>query len=400
MGSLAINGGKPFRESPFTPWPQFDEMERRQLSEVLESRQWGTLGPKVAEFETKFASYIGVEKCQTVSNGTVSLEVILRALGIGGGDEVIIPPYTFIATATAALMVGATPVFVDVDPSTNMIDPSAVVAAITDRTRAIIPVHIAGLPADMDRLLDISVAHGIPIIEDAAQAHGSEWKNQKLGSIGLAGSFSFQLSKNMSAGEGGAITTDDPELAERMWSIHHVGRRKTGRWYGHYELAGNYRLTDWQAAILLAQLERLEGQIDRRELCVQSLNSELGEMEGIEPFDRDPRATRATHHFYMFRYLSDGFGGSAKDRFVEALTAEGIPCSGGYVEIHKQPIFRHESVRRLIGDIDITGKDLPGAAKASLETVWISQNALLGGEEAVADIVGAIKKIQEHHREL
>ncbi len=400
MGILALSGGRPVRESPFPPWPQFDESERQQLSEVLESRQWGTLGPKVSEFESAFASYIGVDRCQTISNGTVSLEVILRALDIGSGDEVIIPPYTFMATATAVLMVGATPVFVNINPATNTMDPAAAAAAVTDHTRAIIPVHVAGFPADMDALGDLSRKHDIPLIEDAAQAHGSEWRGRRLGSIGLAGSFSFQLSKNMSAGEGGAITTNDVELAERMWSIHHVGRRKDGLWYGHYELAGNYRLTDWQAGILLAQLGRLDRQIDLRENSFRRLNEELNGIDGITPFGRDPRATRITHHLYMFRYNADAFGGVSRDRFIQALGAEGIPCSGGYVEIQKQPLFRHESVRRILGDFDVDSIHLPAAEAACRETVWIAQNALLGGEEVTGDIVTAIQKVQEHHAEL
>ncbi len=400
MGTLALSGGQPIRNLPFPLWPQFDDAEREQLSEVLESRHWGTLGPKVAEFEAEFASYIGVDRCQTVSNGTVSLEVILRAMGIGPGDEVIIPPYTFMATATAVLMVGATPVFVDISPATNTIDPAATAEAVTDRTRAIIPVHIAGFPADMDALGDLSVTHDIPLVEDAAQAHGSEWRGKRLGSIGRAGSFSFQLSKNMSAGEGGAITTDDQELAERTWSIHNGGRRRDGAWYGHYELAGNYRLTDWQAGILLAQLGRLDRQIDLRENSFRRLNEELGGIDGITPFAPDPRATRIAHHLYMFRYGADAFGGISRDRFVEALAAEGIPCSCGYVEIQKQPLFRHESVRRILGDIDVADVHLPAAETACRETVWITQNALLGGEEEVRDIVAAIKKIQTHHAEI
>jgi len=284
MAVLAYAGGTPVRRDPFPPWPQYDESEKQQLAEVLESRRWGTLGPKAGEFEAAFAAYIGTSRCQTVSNGTVSLEVILRALGVGPGDEVIIPPYTFMATATAVVMVGARPVFADIDRANNALDPAAAEAAITGRTRAIIPVHIAGIPADMDAFTELGTRTGIPIVEDAAQAHGSRWRERRLGSIGRAGSFSFQLSKNMTCGEGGAITTDDGELAQRMWSIHHVGRRKDGLWYGHYELAGNYRLTDWQAGILLAQLARLDVQIAEREASVRLLarGTRVSQLHGLE----------------------------------------------------------------------------------------------------------------------
>jgi dTDP-4-amino-4,6-dideoxygalactose transaminase len=325
---------------------------------------------------------------------------MLRALDIGPGDEVILPPYTFIATATAVLMVGATPVFADVDPRTNSIDPDAVERSLSPRTKAIIPVHIAGIPADMDRLVQIGEGKGVPILEDAAQAHGSEWRGAKLGTLGRAASFSFQLSKNMSAGEGGAIVTGDSELAERMWSIHHVGRRKDGLWYGHYEMSSNYRMTDWQAGVLSAQLSRLDRQIDRREDAAAQLNGELAEIDGISVFTRDPRATRVTHHLYMFRYDPDSFDGIPKSTFVKALGAEGIPCSEGYVEIQKQPLFSHPSVRRIVPEVDFAALSLPGAELACRRTVWIGQNALLDGARGVRDIVRAIKKVCENIHEL
>lgn len=399
MPVLAIDGGKPVRARPFPAWPVYGRSERRRLMQVLRSRKWGTLGPQTKVFEAGFAAYLGTGHCLTVANGTVAIEIMLRALDIGPGDEVILPPYTFIATATAILMVGATPVFADIDPRSNTIDPRAVAAAVTPRTRAIIPVHIAGIPADMDVLNEIARINKVPILEDAAQAHGSEWKGAKLGTLGAAGSFSFQLSKNMSAGEGGALVTNDADLAERMWSIHHVGRRKDGPWYGHYELSSNYRLTDWQAAVLLSQLERLDGQIKQREQTAAQLNHRLSKIPGISVFDRDPRATRITHHLYMFRFHGEEFGGVPKSRFVRALAAEGIPCSEGYVEIQKQPLFSHPSVTRIVPDVDFASLPLPAAERACRETVWISQNALLDGERGVEDIVRAVAKVCEHLHE-
>ena len=400
MADLAILGGHPVRRRPFPAWPVYGLRERQELLRVLRSRLWGTLGPRTGAFEEAFARYLGARKCQTVANGTVSLEAILRALDIGPGDEVIIPPYTFIATATAVLMVGATPVFADIDPATNTICPAAAEAAITPRTKAIIPVHIAGVPADMDALGEISRSRGVPIVEDAAQAHGSEWLGRKLGTIGRAGSFSFQLSKNMSAGEGGAVVTDDEELAERVWSIHHVGRRHDGPWYGHYEMASNYRITDWQSAVLLGQLTRLDRQIDVRERSCARLNGELSAIEGITTFDRDPRATRISHHLYMFRFHAEAFAGVTKERFIAALCAEGVPCSSGYVEIQKQPLFAHPSVRRIVADRDYGSIDLPAAQRACRETVWIGQNVLLGGSREIDDVARAIRKIRTHASKL
>lgn len=400
MGMLAQTGGRPVRRRPFPAWPRYSRKERRALISVLKSRSWGTLGPKTAEFERAFASYVGTARCTAVTNGTASLEVILRALDIGAGDEVIIPPYTFIATATAVLSVGATPVFADIDPATNNLSASAAETAITPRTKAIIPVHIAGIPADMDAFIALGNRAGLPIVEDAAQAHGSQWRGRALGSLGTAGSFSFQLSKNMAAGEGGAIVTNNEQLAERVWSIHHVGRRTDGEWYGHYELGGNSRMTDWQAAVLLAQLERLDRQIEIRERNATVLDRALATVDGITPFPRDERATRLTHHLYMFRYDADAFGGLPKERFAEALEAEGIPASPGYVEIQKQPLFSHPSVRRIVGDVDYAAVRLPNAEAACRETVWIMQNALLAGESDTLDIAKAVRKIQNHVAEL
>lgn len=400
MARLALNGGAPTRRRSYPPWPQYGAAERRGLTRVLRSRQWGTLGPRVDEFEREFAAYLGAGHVCAVTNGTTSLELILRALGVGPGNEVIVPPYTFVATATAVLLVGAIPVFADVDPATNNLSPQAAEAAVTERTKAIIPVHIAGVPADMDALIDLGKRTGLAVVEDAAQAHGSEWRGRKLGTIGAAGSFSFQLSKNLSAGEGGAVVTDDPALAERMRSIHHVGRREGGGWYDHHELGGNYRMTDWQASVLIAQLGRLDRQIAVRERNAAILDAGLRAIDGISPFERDERATRITWHLYMASYDAESFGGLPKERFVAALEAEGIPASTGYVAIQKQPVFAHPSVRRITGNRDYASLHLAGAEQACRETFWIMQNALLGRESDTRDILKAVRRIREHYREL
>lgn len=400
MKKLAINNGPKHIDTPFPIWPFHGEEEKRQLLEVLESNQWGTLGPKSLEFEKAFAEYLNVSRVQTVSNGTVSLDTILRALGIGRGDEVIVPPYTFIATVTAVLMVNATPVFADIDPETNCIDPQAIEAVITGKTKAIIPVHMAGIPADMDRICAIGKKYGISIIEDAAQAHGSEWNGRKVGSIGTAGSFSFQLSKNMSAGEGGAISTNDPALADKIWSIHHIGRKKDSAWYEHFNLSSNYRITDWQAGILLAQLARLDEQIDQREISAKILDNIFSDIPGINPFLRDLRATRITWHLYMFRYDKNEFNGLPKDRFVEALEAEGIPASTGYRPLQKQPLFKEESIQWILGDKEYHNLLLPGLNKACEQTVWLTQNVLLSEKSQLKKIGEAIIKIKENVDEL
>jgi len=401
MAKLALAGGTKLKTGNFPSWPYSDENEISQLLEVLESGLWGTLGPKTAEFEKIFAEYLDVSNVQTVANGTVSLEIILRALGIGRGDEVIIPPYTFVATATAVMMVNATPVFADVDPETNCIDPNNAESKITEKTKAIIPVHVAGFPADMDSLTELAKKYNLALIEDAAQAPGSEWKGKRLGSIGTAGSFSFQLSKNMSSGEGGAISTNDKDLADRIWSIHHVGRKKEAPWYEHFYLSSNFRMTDWQAGVLLAQLSRLDKHNEIREKNAALLNSLLKEIPGIEIFSRDPRATKITWHLYMFRYNIGFFKGLSKNRFVEALIEEGIPASTGYKPLNKQPIFQHKDVQWLFPEGNpMNDLKLPGLDAACKKTVWIMQYALLGTEEDIVEIAEAIKKIQQNVDEI
>jgi len=398
---LAINGGTRTRTTGFPKWPVYDKREEEALRKVLKSREWGTLGPFVEAFEKKFSRYTGVKEAVAVCNGTVSLEIILRALDIGYGDEVIVPAYTFVATASAVLMVNAVPVFADIHPSSNCIDPDKIEKHITDNTRAVIPVHMAGTPADMDRIGKIAEKSGLAVIEDAAQAHGSEWKGRKAGSLGIAGSFSFQSSKNITAGEGGIITTNDEGVAGACWSIHNAGRKKGEEWYKHYELSGNYRMTEWQAAVLSIQLDRLDNQIGIREDNASYLNSRLKQIPGIEIFEDDPRVTKNTRHLYMFNYIKKEFKGIKKEIFIDALKAEGIPASGGYVPLYRQPLFRQERViKRLGGNVDYSSVVLPQTEKAADQTVWLGQNMLLGSHGDMDDIAEAIIKISDNVDEL
>src|SRR5688572_15447643 len=260
MDKLAIFGGAPVTDQPFASFPVFDQREEAALLEVLHSGQWGGYNPKVREFERAFADFHGAAFCITAANGTVTLETALLAANVGSGDEVIVPPISFIATATAVLRVGATPVFADIDGRTSNLDPQRVRESMTSRTRAMIPVHFAGQPADMDELLKIAAEKELVVIEDCAHAHGAAWRGQSVGGMGDFGSFSFQASKNLTSGEGGILTTNNPELAEVAWSICNQGRRTGGEWYEHVRLGTNLRLTGWQAAILLVQLSRLADQ--------------------------------------------------------------------------------------------------------------------------------------------
>ena len=404
MRQLALLGGDPVRSTPFPAWPPVTERAGQALAEALREGIWGDVGgPRKTEFERRFAAYQDSAYGVAVSNGTVSLQIILAALGIGSGDEVIVPAYTFLATATSVLAVNALPVFVDIDPGTACIDPAAVEAAITPRTRAIMPVHLAGHPADLDALTDIAVRHGIPLVEDAAQAHGASWRDRKVGAFGAFGSFSFQASKNMSAGEGGFITTDDESRADLAWSLHNCGRSRTGQWYEHALLGGNHRMTEFQAALLLVQLEDLDGQVARRERAAAALDRVMAGIEGLTPTGRDPRVTRHAYHLYQFRYDPAAFGGLPRRRFLEALAAEGIPCSGGY----GTPLDRQEVFAKTAFDTRATGYDpaypptrygevdLPATALLCEQAVWLPQNVLLGDEADIADVAAALEKLRD-----
>lgn len=387
MSKLAINGGTPIRTKPWPPWPQWDDRERGRLLGVLDSDEWGGYHPAVGEFENAFAQLHQAKHCIAAANGTLTLEAALRSLDVGTGDEVIIPPYTFIATANAPRLVGATPVFVDIEPDTYNLDAAAVEAAISSKTKAIIAVHFAGLPVDLDALLPLAAEHNIPVIEDAAHAHGSTWHGQPVGTLGQIGSFSLQASKNLTAGEGGILLTNDNKLAERLWSFVNQGRSPTGEWYEHSNLGSNLRISGWQAAILLGQLERFEAQFERRQINARQLHAILAEIPGLEPMRWDERCERHAHHLFMMRYDPTQFADLTREDFVTALKAEGINCSTGYpFPLYHQPPLNADHSRIM---------PCPVAEKACQEVIWISQNVLLAEPEEMDDIAQAIVKVRE-----
>ncbi len=400
---LAIEGGQPVRTLPFPDWPVWGRREEELLLQVLHSGRWGVLnGSCVHEFERKFAEFQGVQHALCVTSGTTALEVTLRACGIGPGDEVITSPYTFVATPSAAFLVGARPVFADIDPETYLLDPALVEAAITPRTRAIIPVHIAGCPANMDGIMDIARRHNLYVIEDACQAWGATWRNHPVGGIGDMGCFSFQASKNINAGEGGAIVSNNPEWIERCWSLHNVGRTRTGDWYQHEVLGWNYRLTEWQGAILLAQLERLPDHMQRRTDNAAYLTTRLNKIPGIRPARIDERVTRHAWHLYMAAFEPQAFGGHSCREFLAALNAEGIPCSPGYSPLNHAPSIRRALAEQegRIKPWDAAEADLPVLPPCPVtedlcqRTIWFKQSMLLGDHEDMDDIAAAIGKIQ------
>ncbi|NBP74006.1 MAG: DegT/DnrJ/EryC1/StrS family aminotransferase, partial [Alphaproteobacteria bacterium] len=319
--------------------PDIGPRERELVAQCLAEGWVSSEGPWIERFEAACANRFGRRHAIAVTNGSAALDAAVAALGLGPGDEVIVPSYTFVATASAVALVGAVPVFVDIQPSTYNIDPDSVEAAITPRTRAIIAVHIAGRPADLDRLTALAKKHDIRLIEDAAQAHAAAWKGQRVGAIGDLGTFSFQASKNLNAGEGGFITTSNSELAQRAWSLHNCGRSPEGAWYEHPLIGGNYRLGEFQAGLLLSQLKSLDELAERRSRNGEALGNAIEGIEGIDTTEPDERITTHAYHLFVMRYSAAAFNGLSRDHFIEALNAEGIPCSAGYRPLYGEPAF-------------------------------------------------------------
>jgi dTDP-4-amino-4,6-dideoxygalactose transaminase len=406
MNELALFGGSPVRTKPFPHWPVFDEAEEKAVLEVVRSGEWwrysmgeatdaasslSGMRSKVGEFQDLFAKAQGAGYGIACASGTAAIEVVLKAMGIGHGDEVIVPPYTFIATATAPMLIGARPVFCDIDPATLNLDPSRLEEAITPRTKAVMPVHFAGLAADMERILGICKRRGVPVVEDACHGHGGAWNGRGLGTIGRAGAFSFQASKNMTAGEGGLITTDDAALAELCESHIWVGRKAGRPWYEHHYLGWNYRMTEFQGAILVEQLRRLRDQTERRQQNAAYLNEQLKAIPGIRPLQAPPYASRNACHIYVFRFDEAEFGINRTD-FLQALSAEGIPATAGYAfPLYRNPMFQDPS---LGFDYSRFVALCPNSERACKEMVWLEHRLLLGERADLDDIVGAIRKVR------
>lgn len=403
-GKPALLGGEPAHSGPWPTWPVHDEREREGVLAVLESGKWW-YGERVREFEAKFAAFQDARFGISCTNGTAALELALIGAGIGAGMEVIVPPYTFVATATAVLKANAVPVFADIELDTLNLDAGAAEAAVTDLTAAVMPVHFAGLPADMDRLGELARQRGLKVIEDSAHGWGSKWRGKGCGALGSAGGFSFQLSKNITAGEGGMVLTDDPDLADTIRSLSNVGRGKDKPWYEHYLPGGNYRMTEFQAAILLAQLGRLPEQTARRMRNAALLNAGLAGIEGLHTLREDPRANPRSYHLYGFRVVAEEFGLS-RERFIAAMRAEGVPCSPGYPHpLYRNPLFQRRGTGPAFcpvscpyygREMDYTRVNCPNAERACREVVWLSQSMLLAGEDDMAAIAAAARKVRHH----
>jgi len=407
MSELALLGGPKVKQKPFPDWPQYDENERRALNEVLESRiWWRTPGTRTLEFEQGFAKFHGARHGIAVTNGTAALEVTMAALGIGHGDEVILPNFTFVATASAVLFANALPVLVDVDPENYCLDPKLVEAAITPRTKAIIAVHMGGHPADLDQLGETGRRHKLALIEVSSHAHASEWREKRIGTFGTAGTVSFQSSKLMTAGEGGMIISNDDHFERQARSVHDCGRMPGEWFYSHFIYGSNYRLSEWQGAVLNVQLGRLDEQTKHRHKNARLLDKLLSQVPGITPQKLDPRCTRNGQYAYIFHVNSKEFAGISTEQFVSAMNAEGIPNQASYPPLHELHMFRNGEYRkRLAGpqareDHTFLRQKFPHTQHAAWETVWIPQPALLGDEEDMNEVAAALRKIQRCAKEI
>jgi dTDP-4-amino-4,6-dideoxygalactose transaminase len=391
MSTLAIHGGTPVRTTPIGQWPVFGPEEEASVLAALRSGVWGSIdGTYVKQLEVEFAALQAARHGVATVNGTMGLAVAMKSVGIGPGDEVIVPPYTFIATASAALMIGAVPTFADVDPETLLMDPARIDAAVTPRTKAIVPVHHAGCPADMDGVMDAARRHGLRVIEDAAQASGSAWRGRPVGAIGDVGVFSFQSSKPITAGEGGMMVTDDDEIDELLWSYRNVGRRRGGEWYEHVRLGWNLRMTELQAALLVAQMQRMPEQRAHRTEAAAYLTERLEEIPGVVPLKVPDGVTAHSWYTYHWRWLGAAHGGLHKLEFARAMRAEGIPLLHGYVPINRNEAVRSE-IRRLGGPEPVA---CPAAERADAEEVLaFSMPILMGTHEDLDDVVRAVDKV-------
>ncbi len=404
----AILGGKPVRTAPFPAWPVIGKNDETEWREVLRSGKWFRgYGERVNQFEESYAKWMGSSYCVATANGTSALFASLGGLDVGPGDEVILPPYTFVATLNVIFLQHALPIFVDSDPETFQMDAKKVEAAITERTTAVIPVHLGGNVVDLDTLLDVSRRRNLRVIEDACQSHLAEWRGRRVGTWGDTGCFSFQASKNLNSGEGGAILTNDAELAERCYAFHNNGR---GRGTAGVHLAlpigrsANLRLTEFQGTLLATQMTRVEEQSRTREQNARYLTGLLKEIPGIQPERGYEGCTRNAYHLYMFRYGSSEFAGLSRDAFLKALRAEGIPCSGGYSPMNREGYVKatlgSRAYKRIYPAEVLDGweerNQCPANDRLCKEAVWFTQTMFLGTPTDMDQIAEAIRKIRQH----
>jgi len=413
MSELAILGGPKTRTEPYPAWPVWDQRDIDAVTEVIKSGRWGGYpypGPKTTELAKKFAELQGGGYAVPMANGTVTMEVALRASNVGWGDEVIVPAYTFQATASAPMAAGAIPVIVDVDPNTYCIDVKAAARVITPKTKAIIPVHLGSNMADMDAIMELAERYSLIVIEDCAHAHGAKWRGMGAGTIGHFGSFSLQSSKTLTTGEGGILLCKTPELAARTASIIDCGRPHALGGGGEddsmdYQVGGNFRLSEIAAALALVGIERFPAQARQREEMAAYMDEALSEIPGVRVLKHDERHTTRSFYRYIFAINPEEFG-MERDVLSAALSAEGVECWVGYEAMHNYKLFQPQKSKLAVPNafpqyFDFKNMNLPEATHAcEHEALWLDEAIFRCGPKGVDDAVAAIKKIQTNAQEL
>jgi dTDP-4-amino-4,6-dideoxygalactose transaminase len=410
MSRLALLGGDPVRTRPFPVWPQHTPADRDRLLRVLESGNWGGYpfpNRFADEFATRFARHHGAEYGCAVVNGTLAITIALQAAGLKFGDEVIVPAYTWDGTATAVLDAGGVPVFADVHPDTYCLDVEAARAAITPRTRALLPVHLAMRFADLDGLRALAAEHNLLLIEDCAHVHGGAFQGRGSGSTGDLGCFSFQSSKLMTAGEGGAVITSRLDCFELVQTIVNCGRASVTDQFKKRRSGSNYRITEFQAAVLIGQLDMLDELAGRRSRNAARLTAALSAIDGVRPLPPQPGITREAIYNYVFQYRPAAARVS-RDMFAAAMDAEGVPCDGRFYEpVYRSDLFRVDAElfpQLALGrdkPVDYREFQCPVAERAAYqESVWLPQFLLLGGESDVDDVARAVAKVMAAEAEL
>jgi dTDP-4-amino-4,6-dideoxygalactose transaminase len=412
VGKLAITGGKPLRKKPFTNWPIATKTEASALKEVLQSTRWGGQpfpGKQAAAFASKFAALHTAKYGQCVSTGTIAIQAALKAIGIKPGDEVIVPAYTWEGTVGPVLLLNAVPVFVDVDPETYCLDAKLIEKAITPKTKAILPVHLGMRFADMDEILRIAAKHKLKVVEDCAHAHGGMWRGKGAGSMGDLGAFSFQTSKLITAGEGGAVISNNLEYMELVQSYINAGRASITDQYKRRIIGFNYRLGEFQAAVLGAQLKRLSKEGALRHKNMKHLEKRLSKTPGIGLLKPDPRITRLAPYGYVMKYFASQANEIPRAAFVAAMQLEGVHCDGLFYEpVYKSSLFPVDPTdfpalswnREKPLDLR-TAYSCPESEKAAYhEAVWFPHQHFLGPQNDVDDVADAIHKVLENIQEL
>jgi dTDP-4-amino-4,6-dideoxygalactose transaminase len=410
---LAALGGSPVRTEPFPSWPQTTADMEKSLVTAFRSGDWTRqLGQRrkgagqVGAFEERFAKLIGAKHCLATGSCTQALHTSLHSVGVEAGDEVLVTPCTYIASIQAVLLCNALPVFVDVDIDTFQMDPGKIEPLVNANTRAIEPVHIGGIPCDMDKLTNVAQKHGLKMVEDAAQAHLAEFKGKKCGTFGELGCFSFQTSKVIACGEGGAIVGDDERLMENCYTFHNIGMSSAR---GSVGIGTKYRMNEFEAAVLNPQLATLGEQTKVRNENAAYLASRLEEIPGIAPQKLYDGVTQAAYYIYGFRYQAEHFNNAPKEKFLRALRAEGIRFTTMYFDrLNKQPYIENALRSRVFQKIFSQERlnryreqnQCPRNDQLSTEGVWLPQYAFLGGKKLMDNIADAMAKIQQNKDQL